>query len=83
DLNETSSQFVLKDFNETSSQFENIQLQPSPPSSAELIKTNTNDINDFNNETSHFPEDLSYIFPPPEQMISNPIFLYNDLNNIL
>ncbi|CAG8667309.1 14764_t:CDS:2, partial [Racocetra fulgida] len=51
-------QFDLKDFNETSPQFENIQLQSSPPSSTELIKTDANDINNFNNDTSNFPENL-------------------------
>ncbi|CAG8471379.1 1247_t:CDS:1 [Cetraspora pellucida] len=77
-------QFDLKDFNGASSQFENTQPQPSPPSpvnNSELIATDNNDFS--NNNTSNFPENLSYVFSPSEHMISNPIFLYNDLNGIL
>ncbi|CAG8564232.1 12591_t:CDS:1 [Dentiscutata heterogama] len=75
-------QFDLKDLNETPSQFENVQYQPtlSSPNNSELTIT---DDNGFSNNTSNFSEDLSYIYSPSEQILSNPIFLYNDLNNLL
>ncbi|RIB21728.1 hypothetical protein C2G38_2077529 [Gigaspora rosea] len=72
-------QFDIKDLNVASSQFENVQFPLSAPNNSELIITNDND---FNNNISNFPENLSYIYSP-EQILSNPIFLYNDLNNTL